>query len=56
MSNGILPLTDETLHLLRTKHQEMQSAHEEVLLQGPKSKFILSLTKLLTKRLYQKLR
>ena len=35
MSNGILPLTDETLHLLRTKHQEMQSAHEEVLLQGP---------------------
>ena len=35
MSNGILPLTDETLHLLRTKHQEMQNAHEEVLLQGP---------------------
>ena len=35
MSNGILPLTDETLHLLRTKHQEMQSTHEEVLLQGP---------------------
>ena len=35
MSNGILPLTDETLHLLRTKHQEMKSAHEEVLLQGP---------------------
>ena len=22
MSNGILPLTDETLHLLRTKHPE----------------------------------
>ena len=35
MSNGILPLTDETLHLLRTKHPEMQNAHEEVLLQGP---------------------
>ena len=28
MSNGILPLTDETLHLLRTKHPEMQNAHE----------------------------
>ena len=35
MSNGILPLTDETLHLLRTKHPEMQNSHEEVLLQGP---------------------
>ena len=38
MSNGILPLTDETLlrtHLLRTKHPEMQNAHEEVLLQEP---------------------
>ena len=34
MSNGILPLTGETLHLLCTKHQEMQSTHEEVLLQG----------------------
>ena len=34
MSNGILPLTDETLHLLRTKHPEIQNAHEEVLLQG----------------------
>ena len=34
MSNGILPLTDETLHLLRTKRPEMQSAHEEVPLQG----------------------
>ena len=29
MSNGILPLTDETLHLLRTEHPEMQNAHEE---------------------------
>ena len=29
MSNGILPLTDETFHLLRTKHPEMQNAHEE---------------------------
>ena len=35
MSNGILPLTGETLHLLCTKHQEMQSTHKEVLLQGP---------------------
>ena len=35
MSNGILPLTDETLHLLCTKHPEMQNVHEEVLLQGP---------------------
>ena len=35
MSNGILPLTDETLHLLRTKHAEMQNAHGDVLLQGP---------------------
>ena len=35
MSSGILPLTDETLHLLRTKHPEMQNAHGEVLLQGP---------------------
>ena len=34
MSNRILPLTDETLHLLHTKHPEMQNAHEEVLLQG----------------------
>ena len=38
MSNGILLLTDETLlrtYLLRTKHPEMQNAHEEVLLQEP---------------------
>ena len=34
MSNGILPLTDETLHLLHTKHRKMRSAHEAVLLQG----------------------
>ena len=34
MTNGNLPLTDETLQLSRTKHPEMQSAHEEVLLQG----------------------
>ena len=34
-SNGILPLTDETLHLLRTKHPEMQNAHDEVILQEP---------------------
>ena len=35
MSNGILRLTDETLHLLRTTHPKMQKTHEEVLLQGP---------------------
>ena len=35
MSNGIIPLTEETFHLLRTKHPEMQNAYEEVLLQGP---------------------
>ena len=35
MSNGILKLIDETLHLLHTKHPEMQNSHEEVLLQGP---------------------
>ena len=35
MSNGILQLIDETLHLLHTKHAEMQNSHEEVLLQGP---------------------
>ena len=35
MSNGILPLIDETLHLLHIKYPEMQHAHEEVLLQGP---------------------
>ena len=35
MNNEILPLIDETLHLLHTKHPEMQNAHEEVLLQGP---------------------
>ena len=35
MSNGILPLKDKTLHLLHTKHPEMQNAREEVLRQGP---------------------
>ena len=34
MSNGILPLTDETLHLCRTKNSEIKKAYEEVLLQG----------------------
>ena len=34
MSNGILPLTDETLHLFRTKNSEIKKAYEEVLLQG----------------------
>ena len=35
MSNGILLLTDETLHLLHTKHPRMQNACEKILLQGP---------------------
>ena len=35
MSNGILPLTGETLHLLCTKYPETQNAYVEVLLQGP---------------------
>ena len=35
MSNGILPLTDETLHLLHTKHPRMQNACEKILLQEP---------------------
>ena len=35
MSIEILPLTVETLHLLHTKHSEMQNAHEKVILEVP---------------------
>ena len=35
MSNGILPLTDETLQLLHAKHPESKEATPDVLLQGP---------------------
>ena len=34
LSNEVLPITDETFHLLHTKHPEMQNAHEEVILEG----------------------
>ena len=36
MSNGILPLFDETLKLLQTKHPEAKIAKTEVLLRGLK--------------------
>ena len=36
MSNGILPLSDETLQNLSLKHPEAQQAHHEALLQRPK--------------------
>ena len=32
MENGILPLNDETLNMLKQKHPESQAAHEDVLL------------------------
>ena len=35
INNGILPLTDETLQLLHTKHPESKEATPDVLLQGP---------------------
>ena len=35
MSNGILPLTDETLQVLHAKHLENKEATLDVLLQGP---------------------
>ena len=35
MSIEVLPLTVETLHLLHTKHSEMQNAHKEVILEAP---------------------
>ena len=34
MSNGILPLNDETLQLLQQKHQDAQQVSEDTLLQG----------------------
>ena len=36
MSNGILPLSDETLQILSLKHPEAQEAHHEAVLQGTK--------------------
>ena len=36
MSNGILPLSDETLQILSWKHPEAQQAYHEAILQGPK--------------------
>ena len=36
MSNGILPLLDETLKLLQTKHPKGKIAKIKALLQGPK--------------------
>ena len=35
MKNGVLPLTDETLQLLHTKHPESKEATPDVLLQRP---------------------
>ena len=35
-SNGVLPLSDETLQILSLKHPEPQQAHHEAMLQGPK--------------------
>ena len=36
MSNGILPLNDETLTLLKDKHPEAKPADEDILIQGEK--------------------
>ena len=36
MSNGIPPLSVETLQILSLKHPEAQQAHQEALLQGQK--------------------
>ena len=35
MSNGVLPLSKETLQLLNLKHPAAQEAHHDLLLQGP---------------------
>ena len=35
MSNGILPLNDKTLMMLKQKHPEANEPPQEVLLQGP---------------------
>ena len=35
MSGGILPITDETLHLLIQKHPEAVKADKDIALQGP---------------------
>ena len=39
MSNGILPLPNEILQILSLKHSEAQQAHNEAILQDPKSKY-----------------
>ena len=36
LSNGILPLSDETLQILSRKHPEAQQAYHEAILQGAK--------------------
>ena len=36
MSNGIIPLSDETLQILSLKYPEAQQAYHEAKLQGPK--------------------
>ena len=36
MSNGILPLSGETLPILSLKHPDAQQAHHEAILQEPK--------------------
>ena len=36
MSNGILPLSDETLQILSLKHPKAQQPHHEAILQDPK--------------------
>ena len=38
MSNGILPLSDETLQMLSLKHPETQQAHREAISENPKRK------------------
>ena len=35
MSNGILPLSDETLQILSMKNLETQQAHHKAILRGP---------------------
>ena len=36
MGNGVLPLSDEALKLLQTKHLKAKIAHRKALLHGPK--------------------
>lgn len=41
MSNGILPLSDETLQRLSLKHPEAKQAHYKAMLQAQKDKYTL---------------